>query len=465
MRIAFSQNNRLNQLIILTSQVTPHASFCLQGCLYITDGNTEYQGGIINILTTLAAGLALICQTPVSLDEAVDAAVTHSLAAREAEIEASLGHQNLAEGVGALLPRLSGATSTGASTLDSLGDSDWNTQFGLSQPVVDASVILELVGGVYQNSLKQLESEQTIAELILDVQRTYYDLASSQALVESAARQHERAGENLKITERKYQLGSANQADKLRAEASLLSADNQLLSARTSMQANQRRLSDIMGLTEWKPLVAQDLSEPESPDSLSTTVISKAMLDFNPDIKVLRKQVKTSNLSYWGAWAALLPSINFSASRGFTQEEILPTSWEDGQTSFGLSVSLPMVSIKQRILDINSSRLARKQSRLELALSEQTFMRELAELIASQEVSYKTWEQASKNVELSEEAYRISTRSYELGATSLAELLDVAAELSTAEEALIDAQASYWSARAELNYFLGANISLLLEER
>jgi outer membrane protein TolC len=440
------------------------ASFTPGDCLYITDESPNIQGGIINILTTFAVGLVVIQQSSISLEEAIDAAVEHSLTARQAEIETAQGRQSVAEGIAAMLPRLSGSTSTGASALDGLGEGNWSTQFGLSQPVVDASAILELVGGFYQNSLKQLESDQTIAGLILDVQNTYYDLASSQAMVESTDKQYERAMENLKITERKFELGSAGLTDKLRTEASVLSAQNQLLTAQASLEGNQRKMSDLMGLEEWMPLVAQDLSTPEFPDSLSTTVVSKAMLDDNPDIKVMRKQVKTSNLSYWGAWAALLPSLSFSASRSFIQEEILPTSWEDGQTSFGLGISLPMVSIKQRILDINSTRLSRKQSRLELATSEQTSMQQLANLVASQELAYRTWETAAKNVELSEEAYRISSRSYELGASSLAELLDVVAELADSEESFIQAQAAYWSARAELNYFLGTNMSLLLEE-
>jgi outer membrane protein TolC len=121
-------------------------------------------------------------------------------------------------------------------------------------------------------------------------------------------------------------------------------------------------------------------------------------------------------------------------------------------------VSLPVVDVVDRVLGVTGARLDRKQSRLELAQARLDSRERLASLLATQELSHKEWESASKTVELSEEVYRLNARSYELGAVSFDDLLQVEAELGQAERALIEAKAGYWSSRAELNYELGTSV-------
>jgi outer membrane protein TolC len=395
-----------------------------------------------------------------SLEEAISYSIEHSLAVDDARIKNALGAQSVAEGVGGLLPRLSASSSTSDSSLADLGDGMWSSQFSLSQPVVDATAIFGLIGGIQQNGVSRAQARQTIAQLILDVQNAYYNLAASQALVASADGQYTRARENLRIVSKRFELGDASKADKLRAEASLLSAEMELLQARTFLESNQRILSDLVGFAEWKSIETEELSAAQEPYSLPTTLISAAILADNPDFDVLRRQVKATDLTYWGAWASILPSLSLTASKGFAQSEVLPSfsDWEEESPNYGLVISFPIADLKGKILSINRARLERKNSRVSLARQELSFRERLAALLATQSSSYKGWEVASKNVELSNEVYRLSVRSYELGAISLADLLVVEAELVQAERALVKAKADYWSSRAELNYFLGTSM-------
>lgn len=412
------------------------------------------------LLTTLLPAQAEAPSLKLSLDEALSYALEHSLAKDEARIKKALGAQSLAEGVGGLLPRLSASSSTADSSLADLDDGLWSSRFSLSQPVVDATVIFGLIGGVHQNGVSRAQARQSIAKLVLDVQNAYYNLATSQALVASADGQHSRAKENLRIVAKRFELGGASRADKLRAEASLLSAEMELFSARTLLENNQRILSDLMGFPRWRLIEADELPQAEEPYSLSSTVISTAVLARNPDFDVLLRQVKASDLTYLGAWASILPSLSLTASKNFVQEEVLPSfsDWDDVSTDYGLAISFPVADVKGKVLSINRARLERKNSRISLARQELGFRERLAALLATQTSSYKGWEVASKNVELSSEVYRLTARSYELGASSLADLLQVEAELVQAERALVQAKADYWSSRAELNYFLGISM-------
>lgn len=404
---------------------------------------------------------------PVTLEQVIEIALENSLALDEARVERAKGVQSLAEGVGGLLPRITASSSTSDSALADLGEGMWGTQLSLSQPVVDAATLFGLIGGFQQHGISRAQSRQTLAKLILDTHKAYYSLAASQAFMESAQRQYTRARENLRISEKRYELGSANKADKLRAEASVLSAERELVSARTNLANNQRILADLAGIEDWKTLKTHDIPDATKPDSLITTLTTSTLIADNPDYDLLRRQAKSTDLAYWGSWASLLPSLSLTASKNFSQDGVLPdlSNWEEVSPNYGLSLSFPIADLKGKALSVNRARLDRKQSRIDLAQQELYFRQQLANLLAIQESSYKGWEYASKNVELSEEVYRLSARSYELGASSLADLLQVEAELVSAERALVQATTDYWSARAELNYFLGnPSLDLISQE-
>lgn len=374
-----------------------------------------------------------------------------------AGVERSQGKQALAEGVATATPDLSAAYSTSGSSVAEVGDT-WRFGFSLTQPVVDATVVFGVMRGFRESDYYRAKSARTVADLILAVQSGYYDLARGQALVASAEGQHRRAAENVKTVARRYELGEANLADKLRAEADLLTKEAELMSARNGLEESRRGFSDLIGLDGWEAVAVEELPAPEEPYELPTTAISAALLEKNPDLTVLRMQVKASDVAYWSAWGDLLPTLSFSYSRGSTFGGSIFPGEERDETRYGVVVGLPVVDVADRVLGVTGARLDRKQSRLELAQAKLDARERLASLSAKQGLSYKEWESASKMVELSKEVYRLNARSYELGAVSFDELLQVEAELGQAERALIEAKAGYWTSRAELNYELGTSV-------
>ena len=420
---------------------------------------TRQRRTVIKKLAIFAIALAPVqaASSTLTLADALATALQHSLTVELAGVERSQGKQALAEGVASALPDLSAAYSTSGTSFAELGDT-WRFGFSLTQPVVDATVVFDVMRGFRESDYYRAKSARTVADLILAVQSGYYDLAQGQGLVASAEGQHRRAVGNLKIVARRYELGEANLADKLRAEADLLTKETELLSARNGVEENQRSFSDLIGLDRWEAVEVEELPPPEEPYELPTTVISAAVLEKNPELTVLRMQVEASDVAYWSAWGNLLPALSFSYSRGSTFGGSIFPGEESDDTRYGVVVSLPVVDVVDRVLGVTGARLDRKQSRLELAQARLDARERLASLLATQELSHKEWESASKTVELSEEVYRLNARSYELGAVSFDDLLQVEAELGQAERALIEAKAGYWSSRAELNYELGTSV-------
>lgn len=403
---------------------------------------------VVGLIPACAGALTL------TLQEALEQALRAGLRAESARLERSQGRQALAEGVASALPGLSAAYSTSGTSFAEVGDT-WRFGFSLTQPVVDATVVFDVMRGFRENEYYRARSALTVAELILAVQTGYYELARGQALVASAERQHRRAAENLKAVARRRELGEAILADGLRAEADLLTKEAELLGAHNGLEESQRAFSDLIGLGRWEAVAVEALPPPAEPGELPETIVAAAALEGNPEVAVLRTQARASDVAYWGAWGDLLPALSFSYNRGSTFGGSLFPGEEQEDVRYGVVVSLPVVDVAARVLGVTGARLDRKQSRLELAQAELESRERLAGLVARQELSYKEWASAAKTVELSEEVYRLNARSYELGAVSFDDLLQVEAELGLAERALIEAGAGYWSSRAELNYVLG----------
>ena len=420
------------------------------------------QGGrAINVRITLFLALvpAAAAAATLSLDDAVKAALEHGLAAETAELERAQGRQALAEGIVAATPSLSSSYSSNATTVGAVGDT-WNFHFSAEQPVVDAAVVFGIVRASRENKHKKTTSAQTIADLVLRVQQEYYALAQAQSLVASADKQYLRAVESQKLVERKYQLEEANLGDKLQAEADVLSKENALLSARNAVSLNQRKLCDLIGYDAWEAVEVAALPAPETPAELPTTVISEAALDRNPDLAVARASARATDAAYWGAWANVLPALSVSFSRGTTVGVTDVPVGGGNETRYGVILSFPVVDVASRVVEITGADLDRKQARLAVAQARLDARQRLADLLDTQDLSYRQWESASKTVELNEEAYRLKARSYELGAASLVDVLQVEADLADAERALVGANAAYWSSRAELNYVLGVSLEV-----
>lgn len=424
----------------------------------MSEGINQLERLLMRIILTLLVGFtaATADVPPITLGQALETALEQSLSVEEAGIKRAQGKQSLGEGVSYLFPELSASMSKSADSIGELGEDPWSFRLTLSQPVVDATVIFGLVGGIRQNNVYKAEYEQMIAELVLDVQNAYYDLAEAQALVSSTEQQYERAAENLKVVKRQYELGDATKADELRAETNLLSAEKEVISARAGLNVSRLAFADAVGFDSWDSITVEELPPPEEPELLPTTIVTSALLKGNPELEALEAQVKASDIAYWGTWGSLLPSLSFYVNQYYNRADtVFP---DGGSTTYGLTVSFPMFDVPSRILDINGARLDRKQSRLELARKELDTRERLVTLLETQYSAYKEWEFALKNVELSSEVYRLTSRSYELGASTYANLLDVDAELTQAERDLVQAKGDYWSNRAELNYVLGTSL-------
>jgi outer membrane protein TolC len=399
----------------------------------------------------------------ITLKEAVETALEESIPAEQARLQKVQGGEAMVEGFAGFLPRLSASTSSSSTSLDSLGTGSWSSQVSLAQPVVDATAIVGLVSGFNQNTMYRKESVQTLSKLVVDVEKSYYNLAKSEALISSAEKAYERAQESERVVKKRYEVGDAGKADKLQAEAAALSAQMQLTLARGQLKDAKTHLSDLMmGKYEESSLEAEELTDPEKPDSLPTTVVSNELLKNNPDLTVLKLQTRSSSINVWQAWAALLPSLSITAGKTFTQDGAIPdlNQWNDVPTGYGVSISIPFIDIPSRAIGISRAHIAQKQARLAQASTELSTKELLSTLLYTQEVSYQSYEYAQKSEDLAQENYNITIKSYELGASSIVELMQAQADLADAERALAEAKANYWSSRADLNYVLGRSLEV-----
>lgn len=461
---------------------------------------------VILIATLCAAYTA--CATEgteeLSLEGAIALALENSLNAELAEIEIRRGDVALAEGVGGIIPDMSLYTTKSSDSITGLSPGDGDYEIGFKLSVDTGTFLSDYKSSAAEKKYYRAGAFCTRAELVLNVEKTYYNFAQSGSLLDSANARYERAAKNYDVVSRRYELGDSNKVELLRAEANLLSAEKEVLSAEAALTGANRELCDIIGDDEWRAYSPQTIPDPkgtfdDTPDSdegngsgvnpdkydlksnddesqygggvkLSDMLPgplrmitggrghrpAPGQFDNNPEIQELKYKVEMYKLDYRSAWTSMIPKTTFSIATGAAGlSSAFPSDESGGTTEYQVMISYDIANLKNAVLGINRSRLEKDKAELDIKLKKQEINRKIADMADSLDTAYLSWGTARKNVELSEEAYRLATRGYELGIHSLTDLLEIESELYEAECELAKTKTEYWSAGVELDYILG----------
>ncbi len=398
--------------------------------------------------------------TVISLETALETALENSLYMEQAGIEIERGDLAFAGGLDRLLPEISVYSRKSADYPEDLDDGGWNEGFSLTQPVVDAGLIFNLISSMKDRDYYNAVSRRTVVDLILNVEKSYYNLAQSEALVASAEAQAERTRENANVVYRRYELGDTNKVELLRAEVNLLNAENEVMLSQTSLENNRRYLCDLIGLDEWEAFGTEDLPDPPEPNLYIEDMDKADIKEANPEVAELESRIESLKSKKRAAWSGFIPTLDLTISGGesSTSGDYQSPTGSSAGTDFRLSANFDLANVKNLAFDINNARLEQEDAELQLRLKEQEINRKYAELADALRTSFLEWESAKKNVELSQETYRLTARGYELGESSLSEVLEVQTELYEAERGLAQTKSEYWTNYAELNYLLGVSM-------
>ncbi|MEO0079436.1 MAG: TolC family protein [candidate division WOR-3 bacterium] len=372
----------------------------------------------------------------------------------------------LAQGVGSLLPTLSGSIGYGTAESRSLLNPEstftehlWTGSLTISQVVFDPAVFTGVVAAMVNASYQATEAQDQAARLLLDITTDYLGLLKAQLLRDAARTALQQAEENLRLVGERERLGSASQIDRLRAQVLRSQAEIQLLSAEKGVKVAQENLKAVAGIIGNIAIVATEtLGNPpemaiDNPDSLLAEIERR-----NPGAALARKARAAAAAQVAGAVGRGLPSVSLYWRSSYS-DTAFPRShavWRGHDVvSSGITVTWPLLDLKSFIIGIVDAGAGYRKSRVAATRARLTLRASAAAAILGYQEAKRQLEAARTNLELNQELGRLAQEQFRLGSLSLTDLFAVEANLASARASYIGALCDSYIQAAQINYLLG----------
>jgi outer membrane protein len=268
-------------------------------------------------------------------------------------------------------------------------------------------------------------------------------------------------GEQLKATERRFEVGEVTKTDVAQATARLAGAKARRAAAQGQLLATRAQFQAIYGE------LPHDLNWPDVPEMTVTALdeLEPVALRHHPRIEEayqLRRQRGAQVRSEQGAF---LPEVTVDASWSKTNGALNATNGAPAEaTSVGLNASLPIFQGGKRVNDVAAAQHLRQAAIEALDGARRTTQAELIEAYYNRNAASLAYEALSASVEANELATQGVRREGEVGERSVLDVLDAEQELLSAKVDLTAARRDYIVADYALQAALGSLVRTTLGE-
>ena len=409
----------------------------------------------------------------ISLDDAIAMAQQNSPQAIQAEGTERTSRAARVSAIGAILPSATLSAGHvvqlggGATRLNSNGEQVTvaqaptnNTGLSLNMTIFD--------GGQRLYDLRTAKSEIAAAEansiavkynVALSVKQQYYAVLAAIESEDAAQLQMAQAAEQFKTSVAKVRAGVATRSDSLRGVVQVGNAQLALITAETNREAADAALTRIVGSPV--PVTADPSSIHENMSALPDSAQLAALAKVGPAVQQAQANLDASKTAVKASKATYLPSLSASYSRSGSGTDPRFGFGNDPFTYSGrlaFSLSYPIFNNFQREEQVVRAKVSEINAQASLRDTQLGQVQLLTQNIgalrgASQRVAVQ-----AASVAAAEEDVRVQQQRYNIGASTLLDLITSQAALATAEQALIQARFDYRIARAQLEALIGRDL-------
>jgi outer membrane protein len=409
----------------------------------------------------------------ISLDEAISLAQKNSPQAIQAEGVERTSRAAKVSAIGAILP--SASVSAGHVVPVGGGGARLNSNGELvavaQQPTNNTGMSLNMTlfdGGQKLYDLRTAKAEIAAAEanrvavkynVALSVKQQYYAVLAAIESYDAATLQMSLASAQFKSSVAKVRAGVATRSDSLRGVIQVGNAQLALITAQSDKEAADAALTRLIGSPV--PVTADPASVQENlaalPDSAE---LAKLALD-GPAVQQAMANLDAAKEGTKASKATYLPSLSANYSRSGSGTDSKFGFGDDPYTYTGrlsFSLSYPIFNNFLREEQVVRAKVSQVNAEASLRDSRLGAVQLLTQNIgalrgASQRVAVQM-----ASVAAAEEDVRVQQQRYNIGASTLLDLLTSQAALATAEQALIQARYDYRIARAQLEALIGRDL-------
>jgi outer membrane protein len=433
--------------------------------------NAFISASICFIPAALAAQTVDTTATPITLTEAIRLAQQNSVTTVQARGNLRTTSAAVKQSYAAFLPSFSVSARTQRQSGDRF-DTQGNLVPFTGNPTNYSTSLtssLELFdGGRRFFDIKAAKADVNAADageiaarynVALQVKQQYYNILAARESQSAAQAQIQQADQQLRASSLRLRAGAATVSDSLRSAVALGNARLALLTAENNLRVANETLTRLVASSETVTATATDTIDQQVVIPSMTEL--EQLVNKAPAIQQADAQLAAAHASVRSAKTAFLPSVSMNFNRGGSgldpQFGIGDKRYAYNQ-SLSFSLNFPLFNNLNREVTVARAAVAEDvasvQARDARLLAKQTLVQSVAQMKTAQEqVSIQV-----QTVAAATEDLRVQQRRYELGATTLLDLLTSQTQLDNARTALIRARYDYRVAKAQLEALIGRDL-------
>ena len=433
------------------------------------------------MIAALALGLAIAgfpdsTAKPISLDEAVRLAQENNPVAIAAHGQVRTTSASVRTAYGAFLPNLSVSAGTsrqlpseaGRTRVDTNGNVvilpadpwSYNVGFSASVPIFEGGRrFFDLRQAKARSSAAQANEVASQFDVALTVKQQFFAVlaareaeAASRATLETALQQR-----TFSIAKVKAQ--TVTRSDSLRAEIQVRNAENAIADATNLIATSEAALTRTVGTPYVVTASPADTVE-QAPVALSDDEL-RALADQSPNVVEAQKAYDAAKAAKSSSFTDYLPSITAGYSRGGsgTSSEFDPFGTGLGYNgSIRFSVAFPLFNGFQREAQVVGADVALQNAAAQLRDAQLAARSGLTSALGAYRTAQQKLDAQVLTVEAAQEDLRVQQRRYEVGGSTLLDVLSSQQQLDNARLDLIRARFDMRTARAQLETIVGRNL-------
>jgi len=299
----------------------------------------------------------------------------------------------------------------------------------------------------------------SLFQVALLVKQQYYNILAARESESAAQAQIEQTTQQLRASSLRLRAGAATVSDSLRSAVLLGNARLALLTARNNLQIGNATLTRLVASPRAVTAAASDTIDQRI--VMPTAEELEPLIQRAPAIEQADAQLAAAHASVRSAKTSFLPTINMNFNRsgsGLDPKFGLGDERYAYNQSLNFSLNFPLFNGLNREVTVARAVVAEDVAEAGLRdarfLARQTLVQSLGQMrIAREQVDIQT-----QSVAAAAEDLRVQQRRYELGATTLLDLLTSQTQLDNARTALIRARYDYRVAKAQLEALIGRDL-------
>ena len=417
---------------------------------------------IIAIITALSSQ----AQKVWTLDECVDYAMEHNVTILQSVVGRNNAEYQYKMAKNAWLPTVSADASQSFSFGQSpsangvyVSDNSASTSFGISagMPLFNG---LNLYYQTKASSLELQASDKDLEaakyDLRLLIMSYYMQVVYNKELKAVAEKQLALTEEQHAKTKQLYDLGKVAESNVYESAAQVSTAKSSLVQSNNNLMLS---ILDIVQALELESVDEFDVVSPEVFQSVENQAIpsQEATYDFalqhQPRMEAANLRLEKSYIDVKSSKSAWYPSLSLFAgystgyynyfTSGYKNQPFADQINNNGRTSFGLRLSVPIFNAMQTKYKVEITKLSIENQELAINSTKKELKKEIQQAYYSAIAAEQKYIAADETFQSADVAYRYSSESYDAGRATLLELNESKNRLFKAESEMLQAKYEY----------------------